>query len=618
MPARVRAFLRTFGFWLGYFWVARAIFLGYHGGAARALPAGDLLGGYAHGLRLDLSAAAYLTAIPAVLLILSTIRPFLRAVPALLAIWMGIAVIGCSFLIAADLELYTQWDRRIDGAVIPYLRTPAEAWASTGASPRWLLGAIAIGLAAAALLAFRKLVAREWRTLPPVNPLWSIPAVLFLGILVIPARGGIQEIALTQSSGYFSSRSFANAAALNAAWGFFDSVARGGDDRTNRYRTTDPKDAEATVAAATAPLGPRSPSPLGTDRPNILLIVWESASADAFGSLGGEPGVTAAFDSLAREGILFRRFFAAGDRTDKGVAAVLSGFPALPKGSILKVPTKAASLPKLPSDLARAGYRTAFYYGGELEFASLKAYLIEAGFDRVVGKGDFPRASWNSKWGAHDGVVADRLLGDLDSIRTPFFATWLTLSSHEPFETPVATRIEGADWRSRYLNSMAYTDQVIGDLIRKARTRPWWKNTLVVIVADHGRRVTLDDAQSPPRGGERLFHIPMLWLGGAVTARDSVTDRLGSQLDIAPTLLELAGVAPAQPYRWGRSLLQPTAHPHAYYGFEVGFGLITDHGSLVYDDRAGRITTRTGSTTESDERLGRALLQLTVQDYLDR
>ena len=616
MRARVRVYLATFLFWLAYFWVARALFLGYHHIRVGELSLGETAGTYRAGFRLDASGAAYLTLIPTLLLALSALPWFRRiAVPGI-RIWIAVAAVLGAFLIAADLEIYRQWDRRLDAGVIPYLATPNEAWASAGASPRLLLILLAVALGAAAVWLYGRLVLRNL-TLEPVHPLWLVPSVLLIGLLVIPARGGFQEIALTPSSAYFSNRPFANVAAQNALWGFFDSMTRGQWDRGNRFAAEGADEADGRLGEARARAGPTRPAPVEVPRPNILLIVWEGGSARAMGTLGGT-AVTPAFDSLAHEGVLFRQFYAAGDRTDKGMAALLSGFPALPRGSILMTPRKAATLPAVSRDFQRSGYRTSFYYGGELEFASLKAYLVGAGYDRVVGKDDFARATWNSKWGAHDGVVADRMIGDLSASREPFFAVWLTLSSHEPFETPDSTTVPGTDWQSRYFNAMAYTDRVIGRLIAAARRAPWWKNTLVVIVADHGRRVIPLDAGAPFKDASAFFRIPMLWLGGAVTARDSVVDEIGSQVDLSPTLLEVAGITPAAPYRWGRSLLEPVARPFAYYGFETGFGLVTGAGNLVYDADAGRFITRTGSPTAVDERLGRALMQLTYQDYLDR
>jgi phosphoglycerol transferase MdoB-like AlkP superfamily enzyme len=357
---------------------------------------------------------------------------------------------------------------------------------------------------------------------------------------------------------------------------------------------------------------------LSNQRPNILLIVWESFTARSVERLGGVPGATPQFDSLAREGLLFRRFYAPGDRTEKGLGALRAGAPTITNAAILKVPSKAATLPMLSRDLAGAGYSTAFYYGGELGFANIKSFVLSGGFDRVLGKDDFPGSAWSSKWGAHDEAVAERLLGDLRAMRAPFFTTWLTLSSHEPFDVPGPVRVPGSDGESRFLNSLAYTDHVLGDLLRRAKRQPWWDQTLVVIVADHSKKLERTDAAVPLKSAASWYHIPMLWTGGALARRGENVDRLGGQTDLAPTLLAALGLPGGDHYRFGRDLFARAAGRWAYYGFDDGFGLVTEDGSLVWEHIPNRITSSTGRVSEADLRLGRAMLQLTYQDYLDR
>src|SRR5690606_12725981 len=114
-------------------------------------------------------------------------------------------------------------------------------------------------------------------------------------------------------------------------------------------------------------------------------------------------------------------------------------------------------------------YEAGFYYGGEPEFANIKSYLLHAGFDPITGKGSFAKKDMNSKWGAHDGVVMERMMKELAVTRQPFFTTWLTLTSHEPFETPVPVVFEGKDNTTRFLNSHHYTDSVVGTLIDRCR-----------------------------------------------------------------------------------------------------------------------------------------------------
>ena len=236
MRTRLRLALATYLVWLVYFWIARALFLGYHGTETRALPIADLLGSFLHGFRLDASAAAYLTAIPVLLLAFSTIEPLVSLSRWLIRIWLRVVLVAASFLIATDLETFTHWDRRIDSALITYLATPREAWASAGASPVLLLIGLALALIVAGWWAFRRWIDRDLNRLPPTKPIAMIPLLLLVGVLVIPARGGVQLIPVNSSSAYFSGHPFANDAAGNALWGFIDSIYRSLYDRTNPFR----------------------------------------------------------------------------------------------------------------------------------------------------------------------------------------------------------------------------------------------------------------------------------------------------------------------------------------------------------------------------------------------
>mgnify|MGYP001241966153 CR=1 FL=1 len=616
MLVRLKIVATIYLFWLGFFLAARTAFLAYHDLGA-TLGIGGVLEAFRAGLRLDLSGASYLTVVPLVSVALSSFGRWIRFAKRVMWTWLIVAVVGGSLLVAIDLEIVNYWGRRVDAAIVPYLRTLPEAWASAGLAPR---GALLLGaaLVVTVLLGVLRRLLRPLAALTRGEPLAAIPLTAMLGGLFVIGRGGVGTWPLTVSSAYHSDQPAANLLAQNALWGFFDSAYRRLYDRSNPYQRMTPAAADSILAAARAPNGPSRPSPFATTRPNFLIVLWESASARAFGSLGGVAGVTPGFDSLATAGVLFRQFYAAADRTDEGVAATLSAFPAVPRSSILTTPSKTTRLPSLSRALGRLGYSTGFYYGGDLEFASLKAYLISAGFDRRIGQADFPKGTWNSKWGAHDSVVAERLLADLDTQREPFLASWLTLSSHEPFEVPGQPHRADADWQSQYLASMRYTDRIITSLARRGAERPWWQRTVVVIVADHGRRVVPLDAGAALRSPDAEYQIPMLWIGGAVRARDSVVDEVASQLDITPTLLDAVGDDGWRQFRFGKTLLRGVERPFAYYGFDEGFGIVTQSGGLVQDDRAGRETFSRGTFGAFERTLGRALLQLSYQEYLDR
>ena len=615
MLPRFRLLLLHLLYWLLFFAAMRLVFLGFFHRETAALPVATILGTFLHGFRLDLASAAWLSLIPFVLVALSCV-PRMGTIARRLDLgWMALTTAILALIAGADLGIFREWGRRIDAAVLQYLKNPVESWAAAGGGPRWVM--LLIFGASAALfirLAFRML-RPGWDRLPPVHPAAAAPMLGCAALLAIPARGGIQQIPINQSSAYFSSHPFANLAAINVGWNFFDSWHRGLNRRDNPY-TALPADAAAALCCAGPARGPVGRA-IRDGRPNVLLIMWESFTARAVPALGGVPGATPAFDSLAADGLLFRRMYAAGDRTEKGLAAILAGAPTIPNASILTIPSKARTLPMLSRELGAAGYRTAFYYGGELGFANIRSFVVEGRFGRILGKEDFPPETWVSKWGAHDEVVAERILTDLRTDPTPFFLAWLTQSSHEPFDVPGPVRVPGSDGESRFLNSIAYTDRVLGDFLGRASREPWWAGTLVIIVADHSKKLERTDAAVPYKSAASWYHIPMAWTGGALVRRGTF-DGLASQTDIAPTLLGQLGLPGGERFRFGVDLFATAPRRWAYYGFDDGFGLVTPEGSLVWEHIPDRVTSSSGRTSAEDLRIGKAMLQVTYQDYLDR
>ena len=130
-------------------------------------------------------------------------------------------------------------------------------------------------------------------------------------------------------------------------------------------------------------------------------------------TLGGEPDVAVQMDSLAKEGVLFTNFYANSFRTDRGLVAILSGYPAQPTTSIMKYPRKTQNLPAIAGSLRDAGYRTKYYYGGDADFTNMRSYLMSSGFENIISDQDFPVSERLSKWGAHDHLVFNRLLEDM-------------------------------------------------------------------------------------------------------------------------------------------------------------------------------------------------------------
>jgi phosphoglycerol transferase MdoB-like AlkP superfamily enzyme len=192
----------------------------------------------------------------------------------------------------------------------------------------------------------------------------------------------------------------------------------------------------------------------------------------------------------------------------------------------------------------------------------------------------------------------------------PFFATWLTLSSHEPFETPVPAVFKGNNSKTEFLNSLHYTDQVIGDFIEQCRSQPWWDHTVVIITGDHGHAL--------PETGNKAdeFRTPMLWLGGALHKKGVVVDKVVSQLDIAATLAGQAGLGRKGIFPFSKDIFDPGTAAWAFFSFNDGFGFIDSLGRLVFDNVGRKPITAEGSPGGAREEAGKAMMQAVYQDFL--
>jgi len=623
--------LRIFLFWVTWFVVARLIFLGYEWPLTRTLEAPLLTGLWLRGMRLDLSAAAWLTVIPWIAIAWRSARRADQC-QRFLTGYLAVAILATSLITVADLQLFVEWRYRLDATLIHFLRTPDEALASSASAPWLPLGTILILLITTSWLAARVILARPLTDVtvgrapsdgvPRSVPMAWRPLVLGAALLV-PLRGGVQGAPLSPRYAAFSSNDFANQAALNATWHFAHAALR--DARQplgNPYREMPAAEAQRLTDSLLAPSAvavPNGGSPLlRIAHPNVLLITWESLTAKLVGRLGGVPGVTPQLDRLSHDGILFDSLFASAGRTAQALVAVLGSYPAQPHQQVLDLPQVVASLPVLSRALEQGGYHSAFYYGGDLEFSNFRTLTTHAGFTRVVDQDAFAPDDRRSRWGVPDGLVLQRTLSDLASLPRPFFTQVLTLSSHEPFDVPEAPAFAGGGDDTLFMNAHHYSDASVGAFIGAARQQPWWDSTLVIIVADHGSPRPVPDSIVNERIPDR-YRIPMLWLGGALAVRDTVIHTVASQLDLTPTLLTLVGQERAAlDFRWGKNILARRDGGFAYFPYHDGFAYIDAAGWLVYDELAGKIVQAGGAGGARHQRFGSALLQAAYDDFLAR
>lgn len=605
--------LSYFLLWITYFVFARFFFLLFHFEKTKELGFSTSFKTFLYGLRLDSSFAAYLSMIP-FLLIIFTVFGKINILKKAIEWYSAILIIFISLLLIIDASLYDAWGVRLDTSILPYLSTP-ELMISSASTFQLISGFILWGIIAFLFIKiFNKIIFKRFEKIAKSHWLQTVFFFVIMASLILPIRGGLQTIPVNQSNVYFSNKMFANHAALNFTWNFFNTVTHK-TDGTNPYKYFDNETAEKIAnKAKNALLESDTDSILNTKKPNVILILWESLSAKVVGSLGGEKGVTPNLNKLSKEGVLFTNFYGNGDRTDKGIPAILSGYYPQPVKRIMRMPNKTRSLPMLPKEMNTLGYKTAFYYGGDLNFGNMNTYLRSAEIQEIFDGSEFDKKDWNSKWGAFDDVFMKRFAKDLSKEKSePFFKIALTLSSHEPYEIKGKYKFGKKGEDNKYRSAHVYTDKVIGDFIAFAKKQDWYKNTLIVIMADHGHSSPKHEG---PYFSPKKFQIPMLWLGGALHKSGIEINTVSSQVDFAYTLLDLLE-GDKEKFVFGKNIFCASDSQYAHYVFNKGYGTLTKDEVYVYD-YIGKKTILNSNDSSQLDSLGKAITQLSYQDFLDR
>ena len=612
---QLRFLILLFIAWLPVFALQKPVFLCYHHALSAGYGLNDFLQVTLHGMKLDATIAGYLTALPLLLCLVAVWLPGAWLSRTLKG-YLGCAALLIAAIFAIDLALYTFWGFRLDATLFFYLKSPSDAMASvpTGLFVSQCL--VFLGYAALIYYGLKTLL----RSCPiAVSPTslrqrirHTVALLLLGGLLFIPIRGGITTSTANVGMVYFSQDQFLNHAAINPCFSLISSLSKQQDfaaqfdffPEEERAALFEQLMAPTPLSENEAENAPKR-SLLRTDRPNILLVLLESFSANAIEAFGGEPDITPNLNRLSKEGVCFTNLYANSFRTDRGLVAVLNGYLAQPTTSIMKYPAKSQTLPAIARSLDSVGYQSDVLYGGDINFTNMRSFFYSSGYSRLTSDQDFPLADRLSKWGANDDVTFERLYQMIAERPTdqPWFTTFLTLSSHEPFEVPYHRLTHP------YLNTVAFTDSCLGHFIDRFKQLPAWQNSLVILVSDHGFRYPDGTKDYEPK----RYHIPMLWLGGAI-AEPRTISRIGNQTDLAATLLHQLGLS-AENFCFSRDLMNPQTPQQAFYTFQNGFGWIDKSGVSVFDNE-GNQTLIEEPQTGSTQRLtkGKALLQTLYDD----
>ena len=590
------------------FILQKPLFMLYNGSIEKGFGFADYMQVMVHGASLDAATAGYLTAFPFLLVLISI---WFRKFP-LKKILYGYYILAAaliSIIFVVDMALYTFWGFKLDASVFLYIDSPKEALAS-----------VSVGFILLRVLAILLLIALNCWVLLKITPsvltvtrkrMAGTAGMLLLGgVLFIIIRGGVTESTSNIGQVYFSNEPFLNHSAVNPDFSLLSSMGKSQDFASEFNFFDEEKRAALFDGLYPTTDGDSIIQVLNTKRPNILIILMEGFGGAFVEPLGGLPDVTPHFNRLSKEGIFFTNCYANSFRTDRGTVCTFSGYLGLPTASVMKIPAKSRTLPAIAEGLSKAGYKTDFLYGGDINFTNMKSYLLSTGYQRLTANTDFSLAEQTSNaWGVNDDITFEYLYNQLRNRKEegPWHTAFLTLSSHEPFEVPYH-RLE-----DKIPNAFAYTDECLGKFIDRLKQTPAWKDLLVICLPDHGFYYPREGSNAMPR----FYHIPLLWLGGAVKQPMQV-DKIMNQTDLAATLLGQLGLEHTA-FTFSRNVLgSDYKYPFAFYSFNNGFSFRDSTGVTVFDNNSGSILFNEPEADESRLDKGKAILQTVYDDLGNR
>jgi phosphoglycerol transferase MdoB-like AlkP superfamily enzyme len=548
------------------FTLQRALFVLLNADTFPALPASVFLG----GLRFDLSAIAWLY-LPwlAAFLINPAPKGWFASLQKVL---FHLSNACCFFLNCIDLEYYK----------FTLKRSTADLFGiATGGTdlghlaPLFLVDYWYVVLAFAASMALAEFGYRRARRMAngmPAKPWWAW-RTLAVAIIVLLSRGGLQYIPLgVLDAGQYAPPAYM-AAVLNTPFTVMTSIGKPLLDEKHFMP-------QAEADRLWPVIHHYGNDTLRSAPPNVVMIILESFSAAYSGRLNGTgQGYMPFLDSLMGQGLWFNHAYANGRRSIDGIPAVVASLPRMMDQAFIESPYAQQAFTALPGLLGKVGYSSAFFHGGHNGTMGFDAFAKAAGFQRYVGRDQYPNAADDDgTWGIRDRPFLQFFAQELNKQRQPFVDCLFTLSSHHPYQLPPDEAKRFAGGPLSIMPTLRYTDDALRQFFATARTMPWFANTLFVITADH----TADLLRNGETSGSAFDHwIPLFYyMPAAVEPR--ALGRVTQQIDILPTVLDMIGYR--RPFfAFGSSVLRSEHMPAAVCKSGSTWLITTEQCQLLSD-----------------------------------
>lgn len=570
-------------FWVIVFDIQRILFSIHNWDKFKEIGFGEWLQAFVYSLRLDLATAGMLSLLPILFLTIHFISPG-KWTFRLFKITLLFEVVLSALIHGGEINAYPEWNHKLTTRVFTHLLNPDEVVRTADYGMTiWFIVYASIEIFAGWWLAKKFFPVKSYTN--EIKWLVRLPLALFvfavsgLGMVVL-ARGGTQQIPINIDAAYYTKHYAANDLSVNSVYFFAKNflLYNRSSEGVQFPMIAEDKAKEHLKDLFTYPTE-HDVKIFETDRPNFVFIILESWTANAIGSLSGEEGATPYFDDMTKEGLLFTKIYATGGTSEVGNSSIFSGYPAIPEVFVSMQPDKHRKIPSINQDLEKWGYSSHYVFSGDLKYGNIGGYFTDHGFDTVEDENDFPKDLKRGKLNYYDEDLYKRLTGKIRQTNQPFMHCAFTGSTHSPYDYPDRGTQKWKGAEAAFMSSMYYGDKCLHDFIQKSKKEKWYKNTVFVLVADHGHASA--KLQDPNLSG--YFHIPLLLFGEPIKKefRGKKIETLGSQADIARTLLYQLG-GDYKRYTWSKDLLNPNCPQFALHTINRGYGWITPNGNFSY------------------------------------
>lgn len=512
------------------------------------LPFGDTLYAFFMGLRFDTVIAGYLLALPFLLLSVGIFIARLERI--LLKVAFIFLFLGGFITLwggAADIPFFNQFFTRLNTTALEWMDTPLFVVSMIFQEWRYAIYFILFCGAMAFYFFLLRKIMRRTQSLPQVEKhyrLKTVVTIVCVCLIFLGIRGRVDEKSpIRVGTAYFSNNAFLNQLGLNPTFTFIRSALDAREEKNKSIQLMDNQKALRLVQRYLHIDAPREDIPLARavkpigaeNRMNVVVILMEGMSAFRLQHYNKTENHTPFLDSMTKRGLFFENTFTSGIHTFNGVFSTLFSFPAIYR----QHPMKESAIFRyngIGDTLKRAGYSTSYFTTHDGQFDNIEGFLRANGFEHIITKADYPSDKIKTTLGVPDDYMfefAMPILRARAAEKKPFFAAFLTASNHGPYYLPdyFTPRAKNIDDQM-----IEYSDWSLQKFFTLAQSEAWYKNTLFVLIADHG--ASIGPTFDMPLG---YTQAPLIFYKEGIEPQ-TIT-KIAGQIDIYPTIMGFLNIA---------------------------------------------------------------------------